>query len=130
MKIEDFTFIIANFYRPPKGDVKVFNEFFPEFLNELNNLHLPAYDSNINLLKNDEQESDFFNNCLASGFINFINNATRVPPPSYTAIDQAFANAPDKVTLSGIITDSPSDHYFTFLLVSPKNRTMRIVSRL
>ena len=115
------TFIVGNFYRPPKGDLCSFNSLYSEFLEMINDLSLTSFvfcDSNLNLLKKDAHQIDFFNNNIAFGFVNFINNATRVIPPALSGIDQIFTNVPSKVLNAGIITDSPSDHFFTFLIIN------------
>ena len=41
--------------------------------------------------------------------------ASRFSTNSKTAIDQFFSNCPNNVTSAGIIVDSPSDHFWTFL---------------
>ena len=62
----------------------------------------------------------YFDTCISNGFISLINQATRICPPSKTAIDHIFSNHPDSIITSGILVDSPSDHFFTFVTVNFK----------
>ena len=73
-----------------------------------------ACDSNVNILKENCQQKMFLGEGLGNGFVNFINSVTRIGNNSKSAIDQIFSNSPNLIKQSGIIIDSPSDHFWTF----------------
>ena len=121
LKYDDKSWILGNFYRPPKSSFETFSNLYVKFLDYINSFNIRSYiccDSNIDLLKVNETQSDFFECNLSFGFVNVINQATRFAFPSKTAIDQIFTNDVNSICNSGIITESPSDHFFTFLFVS------------
>ena len=123
LNLKDKAIILANFYRPPKGSMTEFQNLFPIFLDFLSSFDLPVYfacDSNINLMTKEIPQKRYFDTCISNGFISLINQATRICPPSKTAIDHIFSNHPDSIITSGILVDSPSDHFFTFVTVNFK----------
>ena len=120
IKDNDSSYIIANFYRPPKSNADTFFHTYSDFLEYVSSFNLPTFifcDSNIDILKKDKNSLNLINSSLSFGFVNYINQATRVIFPSASGLDQAFSNKPDIVSSSGILVDSPSDHFFTYIII-------------
>ena len=122
LKISDSesSFIIANFYRPPRGNLDEFNEVYINFLENINQINLPSFivcDSNIDILEKTKISSGFIESSLSLGFVNFINQATRIIYPAISGIDQVFTNSPTLISNAGVLLDSPSDHFFTYIMV-------------
>ena len=95
-------------------------------------------DFNIDLLKNNiinDKSIDFLDSLAAYGFIPFISRATRIEnriganmqvTQSATLIDNILLNDLfNSVTKSGIITDTPSDHFMTFISLNFKNTSTK-----
>ena len=112
------SFIICNFYRPPSANIDTSIDLISELFTSLSLYNLPVLvtcDSNIDVLKKGNIRQTFLGETLSTGFINHINIATRICPPSMSSIDQLFSNNPNLITNSGVFIDSPSDHFWTFI---------------
>ena len=126
IKNPDKTYGICNFYRPPQSDFHDFLDSFSQTCHDMNNLGIPliiACDSNVNILKDNFQQKSFIGEALSNGFVNFITSATRISHNSKSAIDQMFSNSPCLIKQSGIIIDSPSDHFWTFAAFEVRNKS-------
>nr|XP_053636139.1 uncharacterized protein LOC128691346 [Cherax quadricarinatus] len=112
---------ICAIYRIPHTNIPNFSEKLKSLITnrQMNQHHLLlAGDFNINLgLLDDQPVTDFINNMNNTLLIPTITKPTRLTETSATIIDHIWINilAPLK---SGIITDSTTDHYPTFLLTN------------
>ena len=112
------SFIACSFYRPPQADFAASIDRFANLCNIVSCFNLPSFiacDSNINILNLDQKADIYLNEAFGSGFIDQIGLASRFSGKSKTAIDQFYSNCPDNVSSAGVIVDSPSDHFWTFL---------------
>lgn len=120
-------FLIISVYRPNthpnKNNQEQINDFFTAlgtFLQIIDNYNTQTFiggDFNLNLfdLHNLNSNSCTFLDIFASfGFINCISKATRIVNQSSTALDQIFLNDISLLCRSGVLIDSPSDHFGTF----------------
>ena len=128
--------LILSLYRPNTHKVLNKNQQIESFLSTLTDLlyeissaAFPAYifsDSNIDLLKlSDKFPAEYFDILISLGFILLVNKATRFENQSHTAIDHIFTNDNLAEFKAGVIIDSISDHFLTFLEVGgskPKNK--------
>ena len=131
-------FILCSLYRPNThlslNSASQIREFFialGEYLEAINNFNYPTIfggDFNLNLFdinianSNASELLDLFG---GFGFINSITKATRVFNQSNTAIDQIFLNDFSILCRSGVLIDTPSDHFATFIeinLEKPKTK--------
>ena len=109
--------LLGVIYRPPNGDLKLFNTEILKLLNIIDNRKFSitciAGDYNVDLLKCDthEQYSLFFNNLLAYSFIPCINKPTRVTKNSATLIDNIFIKTKITNCKSVIVYNDISDHF-------------------
>ena len=79
-------------YRPPNGDIKLFNDEFESILNKLPNKNVYITgDFNINLHKIDNNAAKFEENFISFGFSPLISLATHEQPHcEKTCIDNIF----------------------------------------
>ena len=99
-------------YRPPNGDMKLFNDEFEHLLNVLPNKNVYiSGDFNVNLHNIDNKTSNFEECFISSGYSPLISLATHEQPHcEKTCIDNIFCNSFDKIICSGTITDRLSYH--------------------
>jgi len=105
-----------------------FSILFEELLANLNRKTLDSYimmDSNIDLLKLDNNvPANFFNSCLAAGYLQCVKKATRFQNDSRTLIDHILVSSKQNEICTGTIISDVSDHFFTFIcmpLKAPKH---------
>ena len=113
--------IVGVVYRPPGGDLKVFNNTLSDILDKLRsekNLCYLLGDWNINILSYEAhpQTTAFIDMMYQYGFLPLINRPTRVSSTSATIIDNIFSNNNDVITNScqGIMVTDISDHFPIF----------------
>ena len=128
VNFESLCLKIINIYRPPNGILDDFHNSFLEFYdsfptNETNSPIIVGGDFNIDLLCKNENSFDLVNNFFSQGLINVVSKATRIVPPSKSLIDHIFVSDPSIFISSGVITDSPSDHFWTFAALDIKIHT-------
>ena len=99
-------------YRPPGGNIELFNETFKKFLESVNHKnYILCGDLNINLLnQNSHVGTEMFIDLIYSfGLYPLINRPTRVTLGSSTLIDNIYSNMFKKST-NGILVNDISDH--------------------
>ena len=111
--------IVAEIYRPPNLNQKVFTDELEQFLDSLPVMNKSIFvcgDFNFDLLDmaNNSATQDFFNTLASSGFWPLISRATRVHNTSHSLLDNIFCKNLDIIYKSGIITDDTSDHFPIF----------------
>ena len=122
------SFIAVSLYRPNAhtelGINDQMNEFIDllseqlEFLSSFNSTVLFGGDFNIDLFKLADLNNiatSFLELFAGYGYFNLITRATRICNSSSTAIDHIFINDMSIFHRSGILVDSPSDHFATFI---------------
>jgi hypothetical protein len=73
-------------------------------------------DSNIDLLRLDSVvPANFFNSCLAAGYLQCVNKATRFQNESKTLIDHILISSKHNTIQTGTIISDVSNHFFTFV---------------
>jgi exonuclease III len=96
-----------------------FTAIFENLLHNLNRKKMESYimmDSNIDLLRLDSVvPANFFNSCLAAGYLQCINKATRFQNESKTLIDHILISSKHNTIQTGTIISDVSDHFFTFV---------------
>ena len=99
-------------YRPPSGDVDIFNAEFEQLLNQLPNKNVYIHgDFNINLHKTDNNTTAFEKVFISNGYAPLISLATHEQPHCEpTCIDNIFCNSINHITSTGTITDKLSHH--------------------
>ena len=118
--------IIGVIYRPPSGNIGIFNNALDQFLNKINKLHkniIICGDFNLdNLLYNNNlQTTSFLDKMFGSGFGISISYPTRITETSATLLDQIFYNNFNQEVISGNICVNISDHLPTFFVQSNDN---------
>lgn len=132
-------FILVSLYRPNTHhtlnnaeQIDSFMVALGEFLEILNNFNMPvicAGDFNLDLFKivdPNNVASNFLDLFGGFGYLNLITKATRIADTSATALDQIFLNDLSFFRRSGVIVDSPSDHFATFVeinITKPKTKS-------
>lgn len=131
--------IVVSLYRP--NNHKTLNnseqilEFLYHFQAHIENLKsrkLPIFicsDSNIDLLKCGINEtSNSYVELLSSyGFHHLTTRASRITPDSFSAIDHiSFDGNEQKISESGIIIDSCSDHFISYVYLNTKKMNKQI----
>ena len=113
-------------YRPPSGDVDIFNAEFEQLVNQLPNKNVYIHgDFNINLHKTDKNTTAFEKVFISNGYAPLISLATHERPhcePS--CIDNIFCNNINHITCTGTITDKLSHHLpiFSFSNIESINK--------
>jgi hypothetical protein len=96
-----------------------FIAIFENLLHNLNRKNMDSYilmDSNIDLLRLDSVvPANFFNSCLAAGYLQCVNKATRFQNESKTLIDHILISSKHNTIQTGTIISDVSDHFFTFV---------------
>jgi hypothetical protein len=96
-----------------------FTAIFEDLLHNLSRKNMDSYimmDSNIDLLKLDRVvPANFFNGCLAAGYLQCVNKATRFQNESKTLIDHILISSKHNIIQTGTIISNVSDHFFTFV---------------
>ena len=106
--------IVGIVYRPPSGDLKVFNQEFELILSKLpdTNCYILG-DFNVNLLKTKNgSESDFEEIIISNGYYPLLSISTHQQPEcTKTCIDNIITNQkPGNILASGKITGKISNH--------------------
>ena len=103
---------IGVIYRPPSGNVDIFNAEFEQLMNKLPNKNVYIHgDFNINLHKTDKNTTEFEKVFISNGYAPLISLATHEQPHCEpTCIDNIFSNSIDHITFTGTITDKLSHH--------------------
>ena len=122
------SFVIISLYRPNQhtqmsyaDQCDSFLQSFHNHLETLSSINIPVIfftDSNLNLSNcgTNDKITSFVDTFHSFGFLNLINKATRLSNESKTFIDQILINDFfDKVCTAGVMIDSPSDHFYTFI---------------
>ena len=113
---EKSNFLIGCIYRPPGGDISIFNDFLVLLLDKINLKRRPLLtfltgDFNIDLLKTDNSHTRQFLNLMSSySFLPTINCPTRITEFSATLIDNIFINDLTHKFGSAAISSDISDH--------------------
>jgi hypothetical protein len=96
-----------------------FTVIFENLLHNLSRKNMDSYimmDSNIDLLRLDSvMPANFFNSCLAAGYLQCVNKATRFQNESKTLIDHILISSKHNNIQTGTIISDVSDHFFTFV---------------
>ena len=115
--------ILGVIYRPPNTNIRTFNDYATQCLNQIKLEKKVAYllgDFNINLLNSDNHAAtqEFTDNMFSYSFIPQISKPTRVTMTSATLIDNIFSNdnTDDPSKLSGILYADISDHFPIFYI--------------
>ena len=105
-------------YRPPSGDLNIFNQVFGEILDKLPNKNVYINgDFNINLHKLDNYAHAFEDTFIPRGYAPLISIATHEQPQcEKTCIDNIFSNSFDHITCTGTLSDKLSHHHPIFAL--------------
>jgi hypothetical protein len=112
-------------YRPPDGNMSLFNENYCKVLDKLSCAKSKCYiagDFNINLLNYDRhfETENFLNNTFSHFFFPLISRPTRFSSNSSTLIDNIFTNHPVNASNAGIIISDLSDHLPVFYILDKK----------
>ena len=119
--------IIVSLYRPPltnREHKTFFLDKFKELLSQLKALKIPFLimtDSNLNLMhiENDSFVEDYLTCMQDYDAVQLINKVTRISGNSKSAIDHIISNLkPFEINATGVINDSISDHYPTFIFLN------------
>lgn len=121
-------FLIISLYRPNTNltlnsadQIEAFMQALGDFLDIINEYNLPTFycgDFNMDLFKISDANNiatsllDLFG---GFGFINLITKATRIANTSATALDLIFSNELSVLVKTGVLIDTPSDHFATFI---------------
>lgn len=111
-------------YRPPKGDLKNFLLFLESLLDfiSLNKYSLfLGGDLNIDILKTSKAKNDFLSILESYGFLNIINEPTRVTSVSATLLDLFITNTDKSVSSCGALASDISDHLPIFAFIHVKD---------
>ena len=89
--------VIGVVYRPPGSDADLFNNLFEPIISKIDKRSkksLVAGDHNLELLHYEQHSTtnDFIHDMFSYGFINTINNPTRIIDFSATLIDEICIN--------------------------------------
>ena len=123
--------ILCSLYRPNShrllnysDQVSSFFSKFENFLEIINDLNIQTViggDFNLNLaniIDPNSSATELLNLCASFGFINIINKATRLANDSFSFIDQIFINDTSILSRSGVLIDTPSDHFATLIEIN------------
>jgi len=80
-------------------------------------------DFNTNLHDSNTTQLQLLNSFACNGFIQVVNEATRVTKTSSSLIDLIFTNTSSDCFESGVIEENLSDHYVTFIFIRLKSGT-------
>ena len=137
-------FVAISLYRPNRHttlsqseQIAIFFEEFTKQLESLAQLNTPVHiftDTNIDILKHGvDPNADFLIDLSMSfGLFQLITKATRIHGVSTTLIDHIFTNDISENIVSGVLTDSLSDHFITFCTLNfekPKSKPQIIFVR-
>lgn len=117
--LKPFRFIVGVVYRPPNSSFSDFLESMENILELLSNLKTECYlmgDYNINLLKTNDNLTNFTNLFYSYGLFQTITKPTRVTHRSATLIDHIWTNNANNYIKSGILYTSISDHFPVYSL--------------
>ena len=112
-------------YRPPSGDVNLFNENIAQLMTKIGNMETYIMgDFNIDLLKSGShrQSSDFLEVFYAGGFYPLVSLPTRLTDETATLIDNIWTNNIERQINSGLVTVRISDHLPIYSFIAG-NRT-------
>lgn len=121
--------ILVNSYRPPhihREQIEQFYDLFTEQIQKISELQLPIVfngDYNIDLLSSNNNSSQLLDILSFFGMIQLTSKATRLHNNSRSLLDLVFTNIPNIISKTGIIIDSPSDHFITYFTVK-SNKTL------
>lgn len=130
-------FIAVSLYRPPNNhktltdsaQIELFFTHLANHLEELKKFALPVYffsDSNIDLLKYDNDTSRYSDILSTNSFFQVISKATRIYGGSKTLIDHVFtSDSCQNITNSGIIIEGVSDHFHPYITIDINSKTPR-----
>ena len=127
------TFIIAVIYRPPNQDLKVFLDNMRRTLNSLYNIvhrHTVFITGDFNIDQVNDNNYEFTELFEQFGFVQIVNDFTRITNTSATIIDLIFTNSPN-VDSSTVIEKNISDHCViqtSFKLKTASKITPRTIS--
>ena len=111
--------LIGIIYRPPNDSQ--FLKIFQSTIENANDFNQETYimgDMNINMDKIDTNNSSIINEynefCKTHGLLQIIKSHTHVTKTSSSIIDHILTNSQDRISQSGIIETTFSDHYSIF----------------
>ena len=112
-------FLVSIWYRPPQSSLDLFSTF-ERIIDKIDAENLELYlmgDLNCNLLTEvvSNNSSHLLNIIDIYGLSQLITESTRVTQYSSTLIDLCLTNSPDKISKSGVINISVSDHSAIYL---------------
>jgi hypothetical protein len=112
----------------PAQQMERFMDKCADLLTNLQNTKIESYvfmDSNIDLLKlNEPNLANFLNLILEKSFLQGIGKATRFQNNSKTLLDQIIFNKNCESINSGTLISDISDHFFTFIAPSNRNKAV------
>lgn len=115
------TFVFSVCYRPPKGNVAKFLEFYDYFLSFIadNKYTLIAGgDFNIDMLMENSSAREFSTVLASNGFVNVINIPTRVTQESESLLDLLITNSSQPIAEAGALSCAISDHLPVFICIN------------
>ena len=127
--------IVANVYRPPQGNIKLFQKYINECMDTLKNLDRKDLfivgDINIDINKKAHQKTkDLLQNMNSYGLKQYIHGITRFGKTN-SCIDLVFSNS-ECINNAGILDLNFSDHqavYITRKKQKPNNEKMKFIGR-
>lgn len=134
------SFILTSSYRPPASQLMSNNEqmsqFFDLFCSQIEDLSEIGFpliftgDFNINLLTCNDISSQFLDILSFYALFQLSTKATRIINGSNSLIDFILSNDVNLINDSGILIDSPSDHFINFCSLSFSNPARNVNYRL
>jgi len=123
-------FTVGVVYRPPDGELSIFNDCYFKLLDKLSGCKSKCYiagDFNINLLNCDKhmETETFLNGLFSHHYFPTITRPTRFCSTASTLIDNIFFNNPSIDSHSGIIISDLSDHLPIFFISGNKLTSKR-----
>ena len=115
------SFLVICWYRPPNSKLEIFNAF-EHVMQNIDDMQLPYY-----ILG--DMNCDVSNKCMAwhtkrlvdimecYNCTQYINDYTRITSNSSTTVDLIFGNSKSKISKSGVVEVSMSDHYMIYCVL-------------
>lgn len=125
--------ILTNTYRPPSQNTDTFFNLLSEQLESLSGLGIPLIftgDFNLNLLKCDHNTSQFLDLLSFYGMILLSSKASRIADRSSTLIDYHFTDNLNLISNTGLIIESPADHFINFIFLKSSKHSSKITHTL